>query len=92
MPRRRGGVISGRRSARGKGGDERFVLREPQEHPGRGVGLRGRTDDRKADGAPLAIGRRLRVSEDLARATANMAIDDARQSRLDVLIAAGRFP
>lgn len=27
-----------------------------------------------------------------ARATANMAIDDARQSRLDVLIAAGRFP
>jgi len=27
-----------------------------------------------------------------ARATANMAVDDARQSRLDVLIAAGRFP
>jgi len=27
-----------------------------------------------------------------ARATANMATDDARQARLDVLIAAGRFP
>ena len=27
-----------------------------------------------------------------ARATANLAVDDARQSRLDVLIAAGRFP